>query len=136
MELRSLGFAEGMARGLMGGFPPSDTPKMFDWDKAAQILAERRPESAAAGLAEDWGCTGGVIWDDGKPQKDSSAYLSSVWATPVLVIGDEVIPCWKRFDNHGHAGEHWPPSALALVEGGDPTPLVVENPSYPRGNRA
>lgn len=32
---------------------------VFDWDKAARIIRERKPSTAAAGLSGDWEYTGG-----------------------------------------------------------------------------
>ena len=61
--------------------------KVFDWDKAAQLIKERKPEIAEAGLSGDWEYTGGEIYCDGKPvpQDDTYTYLSSIWATPCLI---------------------------------------------------
>lgn len=89
--------------------------KQFDWDKAARIIAERKPKTARAGLAEDWGCTSGRIWEDGKPvpEDDTYVYLSSNWATPILVLDDdEEIVCMKSGED---SGEYWPDSAKEII---------------------
>jgi hypothetical protein len=71
--------------------------KIFDWEKAEKILKEKNPESADAGLEMDYEYTRDTIWRDGKFVEDHSAYLHSVWATPMLIINDtdEEIECWK-----------------------------------------
>ena len=60
--------------------------KVFDWDKAAQIIKEKNPEYAEAGLFEDLEYTCGLIYKNEKPVYDSYTYLASTWATPVLKI--------------------------------------------------
>ena len=34
---------------------------VFDWDKAARLIAERKPQIAMAGMRGDWKNTGGMI---------------------------------------------------------------------------
>lgn len=100
-----------------------DTTKVFDWNKAAQIIKDRNVYSAAAGLDEDWGCTGGSIWYDGKPVAENNTYtfLASSWATPVLVLYSEedaeYIECWKYAVETPEwtAKTYWPESALAII---------------------
>lgn len=92
--------------------------KVFDWDKAARIIRERKGETASAGLIEDWTWTSGVIWEDGKPVRDDYTYLASFWATPVLKIGEDCIPCWTdkskcRFNEK----TKWPEHAVKIVNG-------------------
>jgi len=64
--------------------------KVFDWDKAAQIIKEMiidHPDLIAeAGLQDDWEYTGGIIFEDGYPTNDSYTYLYSIWAIPTLII--------------------------------------------------
>ena len=94
--------------------------KVFDWDKAARILAERKPQEAFAGLSEDLEWTMGLIWFDGAPDKNNYTYLASNWATPVLIIDDEHIPCWVSLDEaEWDSGTKWPDSALAIVQAGE-----------------
>jgi hypothetical protein len=91
--------------------------RAFDWEQAARILAERRPAEAVAGLQSDLSWTGGTIWRDGKPVTDEYTYLASLWAVPVLVIGDEEIPCWRYADECGYDMDtKWPDMALAILE--------------------
>ena len=96
--------------------------KVFDWNKAAQIIKERNPEQASAGLSEDWFWTGATIWENGQIYTEWKPYLKSYWATPVLVLenGDdrEEIECWlleaeTEWDEH----THWPESARKILEG-------------------
>ena len=98
----------------------TDSGKVFDWDQAARIIAERKPSEAFAGLFEDLDCTTGLIWSDGSPIKDDNAFLSSMWATPVLIIGFEYIPCYvSRDETEWDSGTKWPDSALAIVQAGE-----------------
>lgn len=112
-ELVKLAKAESAAR-------RGDEPRVFDWDKAARILSERKPASAGAGLSGDWSHTGGDIWRDGKPldRSETYVYLASNWATPMLRIDDdEDVECWKyESETPGwDASTYWPESALALL---------------------
>ena len=95
----------------------SDKPKRFDWVKAATILKERNPGSAHAGLQT---CTSGLIWDEHKPvpEEETYVYLSSQWATPILVIDDEEIECWTEegASAEGSAHIYWPEEALKILE--------------------
>lgn len=68
---------------------------VFDWDKAAKLIAERAPAEAGAGLRGDWEWTGGTIWRDGAPVFDEYTYLASLWATPELSLDGEVVECWR-----------------------------------------
>lgn len=96
--------------------------KVFDWDKAAQIIKERKPESADAGLMEDWFWTADCIYENGKPLTEgSSAWLASFWATPVLKINSEIIMCYKTDSEapEWSACTNWPESALQILMGGE-----------------
>ena len=92
--------------------------RVFDWEKAARILAERKPHTARAGLSSDMEYTAGTIWHDGAPDHDGYTYLSSNWAAPVLEIDGEEIDCWRYADETPDWGSDtkWPPEALAIVE--------------------
>lgn len=97
-----------------------ESGRVFDWNKAAQIIRERKPQSAAAGLSEDWSYTGGTIYENGAPTSEYYTYLHSLWATPALVLGDdEEVECWVYLNNAPGWDEHtkWPSSALAILEG-------------------
>jgi hypothetical protein len=60
--------------------------KVFDWNKAAQLISDRGIRHAAAGLREDMGCTAVVILENGEPLVDADGYLASFWAIPVLAF--------------------------------------------------
>lgn len=93
-------------------------PRMvFDWEKAARLINERNATVARAGLSGDWEWTGGVIFSNGMPNKNSGAYLASTWATPELEIDGERVACFRMIaDTPGwDAGTTWPESALALL---------------------
>lgn len=93
--------------------------KIFDWDKAARIIQERKPCSARAGLRLDWENTVGDIYADGKPIFNGDPYLGSNWAVPELEIDGEFIECYIM-ENQTSFGPKtiWPPSALDILKGG------------------
>lgn len=101
------------------GFANRDKPLMvFDWEKAARLIAERRPDAASAGLEGDWEWTGATIWENGTiPERSMGPYLASTWATPLLEIDDETIECWRyEQDTPGWGAEtYWPDEARAIV---------------------
>ena len=90
---------------------------VFDWDKAAKRIVEVHPESASAGLRDDWGYTGGEIYRDGNPVKDDYTYLASTWATPELKMDGEVEPCYQMQSKVPKWGSKtkWPDSALKIL---------------------
>ena len=92
---------------------------VFDWDKAAQIIREKQPKYALAGLRYDWEYTGGIIYENGKPIKECDTFLQSNWAIPELMIDGAVIECYKlKKDTPGWGPEtKWPESALKILEG-------------------
>lgn len=91
---------------------------VFDWDKAARLIKERNPTHASAGLSDDWEWTGGTIYANGKPVKNSYTHLASIWATPELKLDDDKpIPCWKYADEtEWNSGTKWPESALNILK--------------------
>lgn len=95
-------------------------PRVFDWDKAAELIRDRRPSVAGAGLQDDWEWTGGRIYADGKPvpRDETYTFLASNWATPELELDGEVIECWKYVDETDgwDSGTYWPDSALKILE--------------------
>lgn len=102
-----------------------DKPLMvFDWNKAAQIIKDRKPAAASAGLQSDWEWTGGEIYSDGKPtpREDTYVYLASTWATPELDIDGEIIDCFVMESEvppewtGDPAHVYWPASALKILE--------------------
>lgn len=105
---------------MMNAMTPDGHGKVFDWDKAATILKEKNPEVAMAGLEGDFEWTGGCIWKDGKPVLDDYTYLASRWATPILIVDEEEIPCYlPKGSCEWTADTKWPESALKIIEGGN-----------------
>lgn len=99
---------------------------VFDWDKAANLIRERKPKVAEAGLQGDWEWTGGCIYQDGHivPIDDTYTYLSSTWATPQLSIDDDTVDCFIFEEDmpeewggrRDAASVYWPESARAILE--------------------
>ena len=102
----------------MGRATRGQEAMVFDWEKAATLLASRRIKSASAGLCGDWDYTGGPILVDGEPVKadDGRCYLSSTWATPQIEIDGDVIDCYRMQGEvpHWNSKTFWPPEALAI----------------------
>lgn len=100
-------------------YSKGEEQNVFDWTRAAEIIKDRDIKNASAGLAEDWDMTNGQILVNGKPKgkNKSNIFLGSTWATPVLVIGDEIIPCYRlESDTPGwNSITHWPEEALAIL---------------------
>lgn len=91
---------------------------VFDWNKAAKIIRERKPRTAAAGLHSDWEYTGGLIFSDGKPVTNEYTYLASTWATPELMIDGEIIPCYiMEHKTKWNEDTKWPKSAIDILNG-------------------
>ena len=103
----------------MGMANAGKEPMVFDWDKAAQIIKDRKPEYAYAGLRDDWEYTGGCIYEEGRPVKNYYTYLASTWAIPELSIEGDVIPCYRmKHETPGWDSDtKWPDSALAILNG-------------------
>jgi hypothetical protein len=107
--------------------------RVFDWDKAAGIIANGRVTEAAAGLQDDWEWTGGAILRECQPvpADDTYTYLASNWAIPELRLestpdGDITLPCWLWADETGwDAHTYWPDSALAILN--DCEPKAIES---------
>jgi hypothetical protein len=109
----------------MGEASRGNRVRVFDWDAAARLIVEREATVARAGLAGDWGYTGGTIFRNGKPviggddsdEVDAYTYLASTWATPELEIDGELIDCWRYADETEgwDANTKWPESALAIL---------------------
>ena len=95
------------------------TPMVFDWDKAARLIKERKPNIVKAGLERDWGYTGGTIYKDGNPVKDSYTYLASTWATPQISLDGKVESCYvmKSKKVKWDCSTKWPQSALDILKG-------------------
>jgi hypothetical protein len=101
----------------MGQATCNEKLMIFDWMEAAKIILDRNAEYAEAGLAGDWGYTGGTIWNNHNIDVDSYTYLASTWAIPSIKINDEYIPCFvyegeTEYDAH----TKWPTDALSVIE--------------------
>lgn len=91
---------------------------VFDWNKAAMLIKQHKPVKAEAGLKGDLEWTGGTIWRDDKPVKNSYTYLASTWATPLLILDGEETPCYiMEHETKWRAKTTWPESALKIIEG-------------------
>lgn len=109
-------YAEAIRRGIEAR-ANGNKSKVFDWDKAARIIKEKGVKTAGAGLQGDLEWTGGKIFRDGKPLFKTYTYLASVWATPILIIDDEEIPCFIYGDETDWgASTLWPESALKIIK--------------------
>jgi hypothetical protein len=115
------GFSEGILIGLAKKAQPGEKRDMvFDWEKAARLINERKPDEAEAGLAGDWSYTGGLIWRDGAPvsRDESYTFLQSFWAAPQIEMDGERIDCWRYADDGcgWDSDTFWPAEAKALLE--------------------
>ena len=108
-----------MSAFLMGEMNRHKEQMVFDWDKAARLIAEKKPKVASAGLRGDWEYTGGVIYAAGEPIKNCSTFLASTWAVPELALNGWRIECFRmQHEVPGwNAVTAWPDSALAILEG-------------------
>lgn len=105
---------------MMGKMNRGKESMVFDWHKAARRIKESGCQSAQAGLAGDWNCTGGMIFSDGKPYIDDCCYLASTWATPELELDDgRREDCFiMKSEIKGEkwdADTRWPESALKIL---------------------
>ena len=106
----------------LGMLNRGNEPRVFDWDKAARLIAERKPKYADAFLRSDREWTGGTIYEDGEPVFDSYTYLASTWAIPVLEMDGEEIPCWvMAHETDWDEVTKWPESALRILRGEEPS---------------
>ena len=104
---------------LMGEMNRDKELMVFDWDKAARLIAEKKPKVASAGLRGDWEYTGGYIYAGGEPIKDCYTYLASTWAVPELVLDGWSIGGYRMQHEvpEWNAVTAWPDSALAILDG-------------------
>lgn len=98
--------------------------KIFDWNKAVDLLIEHKAQTAWAGLQHDLEWTAGTIFKDGKPllepgDLDGVTDLVSLWAIPILVIDGTEYECYVTEDELKELGKmwtadtYWPEEALA-----------------------
>lgn len=94
---------------------------VFDWNKAAQLIKDAKPQVVSAGLAGDWEYTGGMIFENGEVDLDSYTFLASTWATPEIEIDGELQDCFIMQgdvpDEWGddYSSIKWPQSALDIL---------------------
>jgi len=117
-----LGFIDGMFTGLAKSNAAIKAGKkgmVFDWDKAARLIKETKPDYVEAGLSGDWTYTGGCIYQDGKPDMDSYTYLASMWATPQIDLDGVRQDCFIELGSgpDWDSDTKWPESALAILDG-------------------
>ena len=126
MKVSELSFIDGFFSDRGRVAKKENKPFMvFDWDKAASIIKDRlskQPDLVAeAGLQRDWDCTGGIIFEKGKPVSDSYTYLCSNWAVPTLILswgGDEqeAVACWlKESDCRFNEESKWDDNSLSIL---------------------
>jgi hypothetical protein len=91
---------------------------VFDWAKAARLIKERNPQHVVAGLESDMEWTGGPIWSNGAivADDDTYTYLASTWATPLIVIDGEDIPCYvMASETQWDESTYWPEEARSIL---------------------
>jgi hypothetical protein len=92
--------------------------RVFDWDRAAEMIRAHGASQAHAGLQFDWEYTGGQILRDGQPlDENEGCYLASNWAIPELEIEGVRWPCWRYQDETPGWDAHtfWPDSAKRIL---------------------
>ena len=92
---------------------------VFDWERAAQIIKERKPSRVEAGLRGDWEWTGGAIYANRAPvpKGDTYTYLASTWAVPEIDVDGKVSPCFRMQSEtpNWDADTYWPEEALQIL---------------------
>lgn len=102
------------------GYASRNNPlRCFDWQKAARLIAERKPREASAGLIEDWEWTGGPIYRGGQPipEDQTYVYLQSTWATPTLIMDGDEEPCYFVASDERGEESYWCEAARQILEG-------------------
>ena len=108
---------DSMTAFMMGQANRGNKTKVFDWNKAAELIIKYNLTDADAGLIEDWGYTGGNILTDGNLNINSYTYLESTWATPVLWTDDAIYECWVWEDETDwDSNTKWPQSAIEILK--------------------
>ena len=102
---------------MMGMANQGKEMMVFDWDKAATLIKERKPECASAGLRNDWEWTGGTIYEDGEPVMDDYTYLASTWAVSELNMDGDIVECFRMEHEvpEWNSNTKWPQSALDIL---------------------
>ena len=110
-----------------------DQPKVGEWIPCSERLPEAKGfymdtlHAFAMGEANrhrelkvfDWDRTGGAIYANGEPVIDSYTFLASTWATPVIDLDGEIIPCYKMQQEvpDWSSDTKWPQSSLNILKG-------------------
>ena len=83
---------------------------VFDWERAATVISERKPFVAYAAL----GSQKEKIYQGGFPVYSETVHSEQLM--PMLIVNDECpIPCFKmEYDTNGM--EVWPKKALDILE--------------------
>lgn len=108
--------------------PWRDEHWVFDWDKAARIIRDRKPLSADAGLERDWLNVAVEIYRSGKiieydEKTMFMGYRASMWDVPLLRLyfsdkHTENYVCYvTESQTEWDADTWWPQSARDIMEG-------------------
>jgi len=100
--------------------------RVFDWERCAKFIKENKEHisSIAAGLTEDWGYTGGLIYnnEDIVSEENTYVWLSSTWATPTMVIQykngtEDEMSCYIMENEISYdVKAYWPEVALTILK--------------------
>lgn len=90
---------------------------VFDWNRAAILIAINKPKCVRAGLTNDWGNTSGIIYENGKIVSRSYTYLSSTWDKPEIEMDGERFECYKIESEtpEWNYDTYWPYSARKIL---------------------
>ncbi len=92
---------------------------VFDWEKAARLIRDKKPSVVRAGLAMDWEYTGGDIYRDGGPvsKDDTYVFLAGTWAVPEIEIDGEISQCYRmKSETPGWDSDtYWPDEAASII---------------------
>ena len=102
---------------VLGELNRGKEQKVFDWNKAVELILANNIKNATAGLEEDMEWTSGTILKDGNPYTEDYTFLASTWATPILVdedTGEEYYCYIKKSQTKFNSHTKWPKEALDL----------------------
>jgi hypothetical protein len=83
--------------------------RQIDWEKVKEIVESKEYDTIECGLAEDWACTYGTIFEDGclcaDGNYEAGFYGASRWATPAVKLYKDgksgLFECWILGENNG-----------------------------------
>lgn len=96
-----------------------DPVRVFDWNKAAEIIKKEKPKHVDAFLGTDEAYTGGCIYHEKPILEQNGTYLASRWAIPMLRLDDKdpyECWCWQKEQPEWDADTLWPESALKILQ--------------------